>query len=318
VIEILFERVNKTFGGGLTRTRAVVDGTWSARGGEIFGLLGPNGAGKTTAIRMILDMLRPDDGAIRVNGVAGGNQSTAFRHRVGYLPEERGLYRKRRVMETLVYLGALKGLRPVETQRRAGQLLARFGLSEYAKRKIGVLSKGMAQKLQILSTVMHDPDLVILDEPFSGLDPVNVRIVRELVAEMRAKGKLVILSTHMMAEVEALCDRILLIHHGRQVLYGGLADVKKQHTDFDVLVDAETNTDGLGCVARVAPTATGKRIWLASGKTVSDLMVELGQKKRRVRLLEEGALPIEDIFVAVVGEKPVATLARPAGTETAA
>lgn len=304
MITITFEGVSKTYGSGATRTRAVDCASWEARGGEVFGLLGPNGSGKTTTIRMILDIIRPDEGAIRIDGETGVNRKASFRARVGYLPEERGLYKKRKVMDVLTFLASLKGLPPAQCRVCAGRLLERFGLSEFRSKKISVLSKGMAQKLQILSCLLHDPDVIILDEPFSGLDPVNVRLIRELVQEMRAAGKLIFLSTHMMAEVEALCDRILLIHRGRQMLYGSLREVKKSHTDFDILLDGETKTDDLACVARVVPTPNGQRIHLAYGRTVTDLMLELGQKGRAVSRLEEGLLPIEDIFVALVAERP--------------
>lgn len=304
MISIAFEKVSKAYGSGAARTRAVDAASWEARGGEVFGLLGPNGAGKTTTIRMLLDIIRPDEGEIRINGNTDMNREASFRARVGYLPEERGLYKKRKVMDVLTFLASLKGLPPAQSRTVANRLLDRFGLSEYRSKKISVLSKGMAQKLQILSCLVHDPDVIILDEPFSGLDPVNVRLIRELVQEMRAAGKLIFLSTHMMAEVEALCDRILLIHRGKQMLYGGLREVKKSHTDFDALLDADTKVDDLTCVARVVPTAHGQRIHLAQGRTVADLMLELGQKGRVVRKLEEGLLPIEDIFVALVGERP--------------
>ena len=301
MIRIDYEGVTKSFGSGFSQTRAVVDATWTANGGEVFGVLGPNGAGKTTTIRMLLDIFRPDSGVIKIDGQPAANRHRQFRQRVGYLPEERGLYKKRKVQDVLSFLGTLKGMRQDQILKRSAILLRRFGLNDYAQKKINALSKGMAQKLQILSCVLHDPDVVILDEPFSGLDPINVRLVRELVIELRSQGKLIFLSTHMMSEVETLCDRILLIHRGKQLLYGSLAEIKKSHTDYDVMFDAHVDTSGLASIARVMPSPLGQRVYLAPGKSINDLMIELGQKGRVVRRMEEGAVPIEELFVTLVG-----------------
>ncbi|MBN2562533.1 MAG: ATP-binding cassette domain-containing protein [Phycisphaerae bacterium] len=300
VMQIEFQQVSKTFGGGAGRTRAVDQASWEAHGGEVFGLLGPNGAGKTTIIRMMLDIFRPDEGAILVNGTPNGNRSQDFKNRVGYLPEERGLYKKRKVMDVLAYLAALKGVSKAEAHKSAGVLLERFGLAEYANKKIKTLSKGMSQKLQTVSCVLHDPDLVVFDEPFSGLDPVNVRLVRDLVLDLKRAGKLVFLSTHMMAEVEAVCDRIIMIDRGRQILCGELGEIKKAHTDYDIVVDAQAQPDGLDCVAKVVIVGSRKRVWLRDGKTMNDLMLEMGRAGKSVKHLEEGAQPLEDIFVALV------------------
>jgi len=296
-----FERVRKAFGRARNATHAVDDVTWRAEPGQVFGVLGPNGAGKTTMIRMLLDILRPDAGTIRVDGVPAGNQAPAFKHRVGYLPEERGLYRKRKVMDVLVYLAALKGVGAATARRRAAAWLERFGLADTARRKIETLSKGMSQKLQILSCILHEPDLVVLDEPFSGLDPVNVRLVRDVIRQLAAGGALVFLSTHMMAEVEVLCDRVLMMHRGRQLLCGTLAEIKRAYTDFDAVVDRDAAPEGLACVERVVAAATGKQIHLRAGRTIVDLMREMGAAGRPVRRLEEGAKPLEDIFVSIVG-----------------
>jgi len=264
-------------------------------------VLGPNGAGKTTIIRMLLDVFRPDAGEILVDGEINGNRDSGFRRRVAYLPEERGLYQKRRLNDVIEYIGALRGLTRVETRERAAPLLKRFDLADYAKKKVATLSKGMSQKLQILLSVLHDPDVLIFDEPFSGLDPVNVRLVRQLVLEHRDRGKLVCLCTHMMAEVEALCDRVMMMHRGARVLYGPLDEIRRAHTDYQVRVDEASQPEGLACVARVENVDKSKNVYLKEGKAIEDFMREMANAGRSVRHLSEGLRSIEDVFVSVVG-----------------
>ena len=216
--------------------------------GEIFGLLGPNGAGKTTTIRMLLDIIKPDAGIIRV---LGEPLSERTKERIGYLPEERGLYRGYRLEECLAYFGQLKGLSRREAHRRARALLARVGLEEYARSKIKELSKGMQQKAQFIATILHDPDLVILDEPFQGLDPINVELVKEMIRELQERGKTVVLSTHMMNQVEALCQRILLINQGQTVLYGPIDEVKARYARHAVRLCSPEPLPDLPGVRRV-------------------------------------------------------------------
>lgn len=301
---IEFNHVFKAFGGGATRIQAVDGVSFAAEGGEVLGVLGPNGAGKTTIIRMLLDVFRPDAGEIRVDGRLNGNRDDGFRRRVAYLPEERGLYQKRKLNDVIEYIGALRGMTREETRERAAPLIKRFDLVDYAKKKVVTLSKGMSQKLQILLSVLHDPDVLIFDEPFSGLDPVNVRLVRQLVLEHRDRGKLVCLCTHMMAEVEALCDRVIMMHRGARVLYGPLDDIRRAHTDYQVSVDCEAQPEGLACVARVEKSDKRKHVFLKEGKSISDFMREMATAGRSVRKLSEGLRSIEDVFVSVVG-RPV-------------
>lgn len=299
-MQVELRAVSKTFGQQPNCTVAVNAVSWEARGGEVFGLLGPNGAGKTTMIRMMLDIIRPDSGQVLIDGDPDLSRKQSFKSRLGYLPEERGLYRRRKVIDVLQYLGALKGMSAAQAKAKAYELLERFDLADWAHKKIEDLSKGMSQKIQIASCIIHDPDLVVFDEPFAGLDPVNVRFVRETILELRNKGKLVFLSTHMMSEVEALCDRIFMIHQGKQVLYGDLQEIKKAHTDHEVFLDEDAQPEGLNCVAHVKETASGKFVRLHEGKTIHDLMAEMAGAKRPVRRFEEATTPIEDIFVALV------------------
>jgi ABC-2 type transport system ATP-binding protein len=211
--------VSKSYNG----TRACREVSLRLDEGEIFGLLGPNGAGKTTLLRLILDILTPDEGRILLDG---SPMTREDRDRVGYLPEERGLYRKQRVLDVLVYFAMLKGLARREAREAALAALEAVGLGEVSRKKVEDLSKGMQQKVQIIGTLLHDPALLVLDEPFSGLDPVNTRLVKDMIRERRGPGRLVLLSTHQMAQAEALCDRVALIHEGSLVLYGELPKIR--------------------------------------------------------------------------------------------
>lgn len=304
-MEIELQSVRKTYGRGANLKVAVDDVSWKSGGGEIFGLLGPNGAGKTTMIRMMLDIIRPDSGQILLNGDPLANRSLEFKRRIGYLPEERGLYQKRKVMEVLLYFAALKGFDRNAARQKAHEMLERFELADCANKKIHDLSKGMGQKIQIASCVLHDPDLVVLDEPFSGLDPVNTRLIRDTILDLRKAGKLVFLSTHMMSEVEALCDRIFMINNGQQVLYGPLDEIRRSYTKYEVLMDLEAETQELACIESINRTAKGQCIHLKSTATAHDLMAELAAGKRKFRRFEEARMPIEDIFVEVVGKSPL-------------
>jgi ABC-2 type transport system ATP-binding protein len=214
------EGVHKSFDG----TKAVEDVSFEVQKGEIFGLLGPNGAGKTTLIRMILGIFQPDSGEIRFSFSPDGRLLPA---RVGYLPEERGLYDNRRVCDTLVFLASLKGMDARLARERAFLWLQRLQLERYFHRPIRELSKGMQQKIQFIAAILHEPDFVILDEPFAGLDPVNQDVFRELIRELKARGTTILLSAHQMHLVEDLVDRIFLINKGRQILYGELREIKR-------------------------------------------------------------------------------------------
>ena len=208
---IVARDISKSYG----RTRAVDGLDFRVERGEVFALLGPNGSGKTTTIRMILDILRPDSGSISVLGQAPG---AGIARRIGYLPEERGLYRNAPVLEVMAYLGQLKGLDAKAARSRSLALLERLDLDDHAGSKVRELSKGMQQKVQFAVTVLHEPELIIVDEPFSGLDPVNTQVLETLLREMRARGVAIVMSTHQMHQLEAIADRLLMISEGRQKL----------------------------------------------------------------------------------------------------
>ena len=277
-----------------------VDGiSFAVERGEIFGLLGPNGAGKTTIIRTIMDIIKPDSGSIQLMGhpVDGVSQS-----RIGYLPEERGLYKNLKLLECLTYLGALKGLPRREMRQRAEALLVRLNLEEYAERRVKELSKGMTQKAQFLAAIVHDPDLLIMDEPFQGLDPVNTELLKTILREEQEKGKTIILSTHHMNQVEELCDRILLINHGKVVLYGPLLEIQARHAEDAVSVVCDSLPTGLAGVQRVERHNQAQRLILERDVTPQDILRQLVAADVTIHRFQAATAPLEEIFISVVGE----------------
>lgn len=276
---------------------AVNDLSFEVQEGEIFGLLGPNGSGKTTTIRTIMDIFHPDSGRVSVLGEPPGRS----RARIGYMPEERGLYDNLKVMEVLVYLARLKGLTGASARRRSGDLLERFDLADRATDKVNSLSGGLRQKLQFVVCLVHDPDLLILDEPFNALDPINVALFGEIIRELQAAGKTVVLSSHQLNLVEALCDRIVLINHGEAVLYGPLKEIKRRHSPDAVrIVTPDSLDEELPGVGRVEERNGGYVVTLEEGTGPQDLLRELVGQGVSVEAFEVVSLPLEEIFVSVV------------------
>jgi ABC-2 type transport system ATP-binding protein len=208
------------------KKRAVDHISLKLKYGEILGLLGPNGAGKTTTMRMIMDIIAPDSGKIEI---FGKRFSEKAKNRIGYLPEERGLYRKLKVSETLSFFGELKGMKSKDIQSKGLELLKKFDLSDYQEKKVEELSKGMAQKLQFITTIIHSPELLIFDEPFAGLDPVNIELVKDIILEKKREGKSIILSSHLMEYAEKIVDSVVMINGGKKVLDGTLAQIKTNY-----------------------------------------------------------------------------------------
>lgn len=277
---------------------AVDDLSFEVYEGDIFGLLGPNGAGKTTAIRTIMDIFKADEGSIEVLGEPPG----VVRRRIGYLPEERGLYQELKVLDVLVYLAALKGVARSAARERAMTWLDRIELSEWAGRKVQDLSRGMQQKLQLVASLVHDPQLLILDEPFQGLDPINVDLLKRLMRELQGDGKTIMLSAHQMNLVEALCDRILLIDDGKAVLYGSLREIKRRHSPDAVRVRTSATLGDLPGVARLEQRDDTFTLTL-EGITPQDLLGTLVDRKIPIEAFEVATAPLEDIFIAVVKER---------------
>lgn len=298
---LVVTNVWKSFGS----TQAVVDLSFEVQTGEIFAILGPNGAGKTTTIRMVLDILRPDRGSI---AVLGGPIDQAAKDRIGYLPEERGLYKNLPVVECLAYIGRLKGIQPAEAQRRAAALLERVELGAEMKKKVGELSRGMQQKAQFAATILHDPDLIIIDEPFSGLDPVNTLLIKELIFEMQKKGKTVIMSTHMMHQVEAMAGRMLMVNKGRKVLYGGVDEIREQHAAHALYLRGAGDWASLPFAERVIFDEMHRAdlVTLRAGVTPDEaLRIIARQPDVHVDRFEVALPSLDDIFVALVEGQPV-------------
>jgi ABC-2 type transport system ATP-binding protein len=283
-----------------TKVKAVDGVSFSVDRGEIFGLLGPNGAGKTTTIRTMMDIIKPDSGSIQVMGQP---VSAAAKSRIGYLPEERGLYKGYKLLECLTYLGALKGMARHEARQRAQALLERIDLADYANRKVKELSKGMTQKAQFLAAIVHDPDLLIMDEPFQGLDPVNTELLKRILLEEQARGKTIILSTHNMNQVEEMCNRILLINHGQVVLYGALGEIKGRYAEHAVILECEVLPEALPGVQRVESHNHAWRLVLETNASPQDILRHLVEAGVTIQRFEVATPPLEDIFITVVEEK---------------
>ena len=271
--------------------------TFEVHRGEIFGLLGPNGAGKTTTIRSIMDIIKPDEGDIHLLGAIPGE----VRAEIGYLPEERGLYRNLKLVETLVYLAELKGTPRTDATRRAHEWLARVELDDRANAKVKDLSRGMQQKLQFAASLIHDPDLLILDEPFQGLDPVNVELLKKLIRELQAEGKTIMLSAHQMNLVEAMCDRILLINRGRSVLYGELDEIKREYAANAVRLRTNSALTDLPGVTRI-DKMDDVTVLSLNGTSPQQLLKTLVERGIEVRSFEVATAPLEEIFIKVVKE----------------
>lgn len=283
--------------------RAVDDVSFDVYAGEIFAMLGPNGAGKSTTIRMILDILRPDVGTIEV---LGGPLNDHRKDRIGYLPEDRGLYRSVKVIDMMIYLGTLKGMSRQDADKRSRELLERFDLGKNIESKVSELSKGMQQKVQFAVTILHRPDLIIIDEPFSGLDPVNTMLIKDLIVSLKDEGTAIVMSTHQMAQVEEMADRLLMINRGKPALYGPVDDVRRNYALHAVIVEGEGDWSMLPGVARTE-AARGSRngilVHLEDSTTPNDLLAAISTRPEVMIDRFELAVPsLNDIFIQVVGQ----------------
>jgi ABC-2 type transport system ATP-binding protein len=291
----------KTFG----EVRALDGLSFQVGNGTAYGLLGRNGAGKTTTIRIIMDFFGADSGGVTIDGVPASKSKA----RIGYLPEERGLYPKRVILEQMIYIGMLRGMTKKDAEKRSHDLLEKLEATEYTKRRLDTLSKGNQQKIQLAISLISDPDIIILDEPFSGLDPVNARILKDIVREQVDTGKTVIFSSHQMAQVEEFCDEICLIDHGRGVLEGNLRDIKRSYPRDTLHVEAYGAGDlgrllrekAVGAVTDVAAEGDGWVVKLASQgkrKDVLDALYAEGIVPENFSVKEP---TLEEIFVDKVG-----------------
>ena len=299
---LVLDRVTKRFVGHT----AVDDLSLSVPAGVIYGLLGPNGAGKTTTIRMIMDILRPDAGVVRLFGEPGGGRRHS--QRIGYLPEERGLYRKMRVLDVLVFLGEMKGMDRRRAGQRASDWLARLGLAEWRLRRVDELSKGMQQKVQFISTVLHDPDLVILDEPFSGLDPVNAQVMKDVVLDLHGQGKTILFSTHIMEQAEKLCEQLCIIARGRKLVDGALSDIKRTRGGHHLVIGFDGSTGGAAqvfadksLVSRVDNYGQYAELEIAAGADPQRILAGLVGSGARLSRFELQEPSLHKIFIDLVG-----------------
>ena len=261
--------------------------------GEVFGLIGPNGAGKTTIIRMLLDILKPDSGEIRI---LDSLLSERTKDRIGYLPEERGMYRRLTVMDTLVYLGALKNK---HSKERALELLEKMEMVSHKDKKISELSKGMAQKIQIIAAIIHDPEFIILDEPFSGLDPVNMKLVKDLILELGKKGKTILISTHMMDQVERMCERIFMINKGTGVLYGSIGEIKSRYGKNTIFLEFDGELKKIAGVKKINQSGNYAELILDDGADMQNVLKTIVSEVR-VNKFEISAPSLNEIFIQVV------------------
>jgi ABC-2 type transport system ATP-binding protein len=290
--------VTKTFG----ENRAVDDLNLVVPRGATYGIIGPSGAGKTTAIRMVMSMMFPDRGTLRVLGRASALEA---KDRIGYLPEERGVYRRMRVNAFLRYLAGLKGVPAAEADARANVLLEKLGLPDVAKKKCEDLSKGMLQRVQFVAAIINRPDLLILDEPFSGLDPVSVRILRDLVTEEQKRGATILFSTHVMANAEELCEQIVMIHKGRKVLDDPMSGLRRQFDTRRILLeplDPAANLELLRTipgVEQVKGNGESCEIGLAANTQPGEMIRAVASVIAPARI-EFARVRLEDVFIRLV------------------
>ena len=293
------ESITKTYG----EKAAVSNLSLAVPKGAIYGVIGPNGAGKTTTIRMIMDIIAPDSGRIMIEGKEAGRN---FKNRVGYLPEERGLYKKHTVEEIILLLGEIKNCSRKILNERMDQWLERMNLLDYKKKKVEELSKGMAQKLQFITTVIHQPDIIILDELFSGLDPINIELIKNILLEEKRRGTTILFSTHVMEQAEKLCDYLCMINNGEKVLDGKLSDVKGRFGQNRVQI----NIDGDGSFIKDLPGVESMNefnnyieIKLTDSANPQEILKTVSEKVavRRFEMMEPS---LYNIFIEVAGVKP--------------
>jgi ABC-2 type transport system ATP-binding protein len=292
---LVLKGVSKAFAGPV----AVRDLSLEVPRGSVFGLLGPNGAGKTTTLRMVMNILGADAGSIRILGQLADH---ATRDRIGYMPEERGLYPRMVLEEQLLFMASIKGLPRKVAAERMGPWLERLGLAEWRRRKTNELSKGMQQKAQFIATVLHEPDVLIMDEPMSGLDPVGMDVMRDVMVDLSRRGATIVLSSHQMDTVEKLCDRVVLINKGEKVLDGAVSEVKAGHGKNTLVLAFEGDGSFLGSlpgVAKVSDFGQYVEIRMSHGADPQALLSEAAARLR-IRRFEIVVPSLHDIFVETV------------------
>ena len=296
---ISVNNISKRFG----EVQALDNVSFEINPGEIFGLLGPNGAGKTTMIRIILDIYKADQGTA---SILGGPMTEAKKNQIGYLPEERGLYQDIQLDRCLHFLASLKGMEPMLANRKITEYLERFDLASDSKKKVKELSKGMQQKAQLISALVHNPEVLIIDEPFSALDPINTQMVKDLLIEERNNGKTIVMCTHQMAQVEQLCDRLVLIDHGQLVLEGSLADIRKKFASNDVIIRTESSIPGdLMGIESIVRSNNHIKLHLSENSSPQQVLAQLVQQGIILDEFEIATPSLDEIFIQVVSRGKV-------------
>jgi ABC-2 type transport system ATP-binding protein len=309
---VIVDRVTKRFAG-----HTAVDAlSLTVPSGTIYGLLGPNGAGKSTTIRMILNIYVPDSGSVRLFGEQGSGRDHSAR--IGYLPEERGLYAKMRVLDVLLFLAELKGVDRRAARSKALTWLERLGLFDWRMRKVNELSKGMQQKVQFISTILHEPDLLVMDEAFSGLDPVNSQVLKDTVLELRAQGKTILFSTHIMEQAEKICDHVCIIARGKKLVDGTMSDIKRTHGGRNLLVNfdgARGNADAIFADRRLVAKADASgqfaELELAAQADAQEVLRALVTSGARLSRFELAEPSLNKIFIDLVGPEAATPATRP-------
>ena len=287
--------VSKTFG----RFKAVDGLSFRVPRGRVFGLLGPNGAGKTTTIRMIMNITAPDEGEIQI---LGAPMSRGTQNRIGYLPEERGLYRKMKVLDHLYFLAAIKEVSREKAKERIGQWLDKMELRPWLNKKVDELSKGMQQKVQFIATIAHDPEILILDEVFSGLDPINTALIKEYLMEFRSRGKTIIFSTHVLEQAEKLCDEICLVAKSKKILEGNLKDLKRQFAGDLLRLSCQASEGEVGALPGVSSVQAidGDYIIALAPGTDRREFLRRAFEKYDVKAFSEKEPELEEIYLSAV------------------
>jgi ABC-2 type transport system ATP-binding protein len=293
------KNLSKSFG----KLKAVDEVSFSVPEGSIFGLIGRNGAGKTTTIRMMMNIYLPDNGEVLLKGVKVGQD---FKNRVGYLPEERGLYKKMKVIDTILYFASLKGKIGKDIQKKADEYLKRFDLLDRKLSKVEDLSKGNQQKVQFIATVLHDPDFIILDEPFSGLDPVNTNLLKDIILEMKERGKVIIFSTHLMDFAEKLCDHICMIDRGKAILHGPLKEIKQKFAQRNVSLNYEGNISFLKdnkMIEKIEDFGNSIGIRLKDQADAQQLLKLLMDNNIVIKKFDANDISLHEIFIELAGKE---------------
>lgn len=290
--------LTKTF----DKLTAVNNASFEVPEGSVFGIIGRNGAGKTTTIRMMMNIYMPDSGEVVLRGTKVGQE---FKNKVGYLPEERGLYKKMKVWDTLLFFSEVKGVTGKKVQKKAMEFLERFDLADRKNSKIEDLSKGNQQKVQFIATILHEPEFVILDEPFSGLDPINTNLLREIIVEYKNKGKVIILSTHLMDFAERMCDHIAMIDHGKIILNGSLNSIKQKFAQKNVSLTYSGDISFLKSnpiVEKISDYGNTTGIKVKDPSQIQQLLKLLVDNKIEVKNFSANEISLQEIFVELAGK----------------